>query len=1083
MKESAAHGILDAYVARCARRLRRVTAVRLAAIALLGALAVAALFAAVVVYWVPGSAWTVTARVLLAIVAVLPFAVAWRMRGGAGGPAERIERLVPRFDGRLTTWADARRRGRDSRLLTVLAHETASVAGDHSPSAVVPARRFVPWSLAAAGAIAGLAWLLVAAPTAWQLAGQRLFTGALFADGQPRIVVQPGDAVVPRGSDVVVRATPWGFEPGAMRLHAAFAGGSGWERADMSPAGGDASEFVLVAVTEPVEYYVSAGSLNSARFRVDVADLPAVETLALDVTWPEWTGVSPTRQFEGDVAGVAGTRVAVEAAADLPLTGAHLVRDGVARAMEVAGRVGTAGFEIDRAGAWHLAVAHQGALVRITEEFAIDLAVDTPPEIEFVFPGRDRSVTSIEELALRFRARDDFGVEGLALHYSVNGGAAVQHELLAERDTEVEGGTLLMFEDLSTPEGAPEGAPAGATARAMRPGDVVSFFAEARDREQSTRSALYFADVRPFDRRYRERQSQGGGGGGGQGIDIAARQRDIVTATWNLILERDRGERVGEEPSAGEREGLAPRTKKIADRTDVLALLQERLMEQIDTLVARSEGRGLSASAEIDVFVTELAQAREYMVPAAERLAAHALDEALPLEQKALQHALAAEAGLREMNVSLASESTGSGGGMDRSLSELIDLEMDPERNRYEMPRAPGGQEQGAEDHAEWERLAELARRQEALARSAGGQQMPVSRWRQERLRREVEEMRQRLAQAGGGRTGRIDDAIERLGEARDAIDDSLEGRGDPRQQERIADALREAAERLRDAGRQRSVEAIEEARRDVARLVRTQQGINERLQTLQDESLDASRRGQRTPNGLRNRAAAALDAATDANRKRRMREDFGEIVRRLEELRPSLPEREGASLERALDDVSDARLVERMAAAAEVFDRGRPLFLIGQEEYVEEALGRFGDRLGRLAARLAARADGEPPEPGLARAQELRRSLEQAAAGEDARAMEQVARAVTVMELEVLGPDDAPDLSPDRARYRALGTSDANAERLYRMTIDRLDRLEVALARSGRTGIRAEEPRDDAYDSEEVARYFRTLSCGRECR
>ncbi len=1064
MKGSGAHGVLDAYVARCARRLRGVTAVRLAAIALLGVLAVAALFAAVVVYWVPGSAWTVTARVLLAIVAVLPFAVAWRMRGGADAPAERIERLVRRFDGRLTTWADARRRGRDSRLLTVLAHETASVAGDHSPSTVVPARRFVPWSLATAGAIAGLAWLLVAAPTAWQLAGQRLFTGALFSDGQPRIVVQPGDAVVPRGSDVVVRATPWGFEPGAMRLHAAFAGGPGWERADMSPAGGDASGFVLVAVTEPVEYYVSAGSLNSARFRVDVADLPAVETLALDVTWPEWTGVSPTRQFEGDVAGVAGTRVAVEAAADLPLTGAHLVRDGVARPMEVAGRVGAAGFEIDRAGAWHLAVVHQGALVRITEEFAIDLAVDTPPEIEFVFPGRDRSVTSIEELALRFRARDDFGVEGLALHYSVNGGAAAQRELLAERDTEVEGGTLLMFEDLSTPEGAPE----GATARAMRPGDVVSFFAEARDREQSTRSALYFADVRPFDRRYRERQSQGGGGGGGQGIDIAARQRDIVTATWNLILERDRGERVDE---------------KLADRTDVLALLQERLMEQIDTLIARSEGRGLSASAEIDVFVTELAKAREYMVPAAERLAGHALDEALPLEQKALQHALAAEAGLREMNVSLASEGTGSRGGMDRSLSELIDLEMDPERNRYEMPRAPGGQEQGAGDDAEWERLAELARRQEALARSAGGQQMPVSRWRQERLRREVEEMRQRLAQAGGGRTGRIDDAIERLGEARDAIDDSLEGRADPRQQERIADALREAAERLRDAGRQRSVDAIEDARGDVARLVRTQQGINERLQALQDESLDASRRGQRTPNGLRNRAAAALDAATDANRKRRMREDFGEIVRRLEELRPSLPEREGASLERALDDVSDARLVERMAAAAEVFDRGRPLFLIGQEEYVEEALGRFGDRLGRVAARLAARADGEPPEPGLARAQELRRSLEQAAAGEDARAMEQVARAVTVMELEVLGPDDAPDLSPDRARYRALGTSDANAERLYRMTLDRLDRLEVALARSGRTGIRAEEPRDDAYDSEEVARYFRTLSCGRECR
>ena len=1060
MKEPAAHGVLEAYVVRCARRLRRVAVVRLAAIALLGALAVTALFSAVVVHWVPGSWWAVTARVLLCVAVMLPFGVAWWMRGRIAAPAYRIERFVSEFDGRLATWFDARRREGASRLLTALAHETASIAGEHGPAAVVPARRFVPWSLAGTVAVAGLAWLLVAAPTAWQLAGQRLFTGALFADGQPRIVVQPGDAVVPRGSDVVVRAMPWGFEAGAMRLHAAFADGPGWERVDMSSAGEGASEFVLVAVTEPVEYYVSAGSLNSARFRVDVADLPVVETLALDVTWPEWTGIPARRQFEGDVAGVEGTRVAVEAAADLPFVGAHLVRDGTARPMEIDGHVGTAGFEIDGAGTWHLAVVHEGALVRITEEFVIDLAVDTAPEVEFAFPGHDRSITAIEELALRFRAEDDFGVESLALHYSVNGGTSMQRDLLAERDTEVEGGTLLLFEDLTTPEGE--------TARALRPGDVVSFFAEARDREHATRSALYFADVRPFDRRYRERQAQGGGGSGGQGIDIAARQRDIVSATWNLILERDRGERGREE---------------LTDRTEVLALLQERLMDQIDTLIARSEGRGLSASAEIDVFVTELAKAREFMGPAAERLAEHALDEALPLEQKALQHALAAEAGLREMNVSLASDATGAGGGMDRSLSELIDLEMDPERNRYEVPRAPGGSDSGAGDDAEWERLAELARRQEALARrSAEGRQMPVSRWRQERLRREIEEMRQRLARAGGGRSGRMDDAIERLDEARNAIDDSLEGSGGPRQQERVADALREAAERLRDADRRRGLETIEEARRGVSRLVRTQQGINERLQALQDESLDAARRGTRIPYDPQGDTVGALGGATDADRKRRMQKEFGEIVRRLEALRPSLPDREGASLGSALDEVSDARIVERMAAAAEVFDRGRPLFLIGQEEYVEESLVRFGERLGRVASRLAARADGEPTASGLARAQGLRRDLERAAAGADAGAMEQVARAVTAMELEVLGPGDRPDLAADRARYRALGTSGENTEPLYRMTLERLDRLEVTLVRSGSAGIRAEEARDDAYDSQDVARYFRQLSCGEAC-
>ena len=49
-------------------------------------------------------------------------------------------------------------------------------------------------------------------------------------------------------------------------------------------------------------------------------------------------------------------------------------------------------------------------------------------------------------------------------------------------------------------------------------------------------------------------------------------------------------------------------------------------------------------------------------------------------------------------------------------------------------------------------------------------------------------------------------------------------------------------------------------------------------------------------------------------------------------------------------------------------------------------------------------------------------------------------------------------------------------------MVLERLDRVEVALAGSGDVTIRAQEPRDDAYDSAEVARYFRQLSCGGEC-
>ena len=69
-------------------------------------------------------------------------------------------------------------------------------------------------------------------------------------------------------------------------------------------------------------------------------------------------------------------------------------------------------------------------------------------------------------------------------------------------------------------------------------------------------------------------------------------------------------------------------------------------------------------------------------------------------------------------------------------------------------------------------------------------------------------------------------------------------------------------------------------------------------------------------------------------------------------------------------------------------------------------------------------------------------------------------------------------DMEAMRARYRGLGASEGNRERLYRLTLDELDRLEVALGKVEAGSVRATPPRDSGYESAAVARYFRQLSC-----
>ncbi len=1060
---------IAAYLERCRRRLAWTARTRVIATGSASVAVLTLALAAANAYLVPPEGWILAARTTLYVVVTATLIAVVLRRIGSRHAALRAERRIPAFDGRLATWFDANRRAEPPALLPQLAADALRIVERHPPARAVPSRLLaLPLATLFAAAVL-LAWLFEAAPQSWQLSAERLWLGELLDDTRPKIVVEPGDTVMPRGADVLLRARAEGFAAGVLRVHAAFAGSDRWEEVDMLPAAddeGDVHEFVLVAVTESVDYFVSASGLNSPRFRIEVADLPALTSLDVTLDFPAWTRRQPRRQDHGDVVGVEGTQVGVQVGANRPLLDAYLVVNGRSHELDD----GAARFAIDAAGTWHVAVSHRGQEVRISDEFLIDLAADEPPEVEFAFPGRDRSATAIEEVALRFRARDDFGIETLTLRYAVNGGEwadAVGETTTDER--EAASSHLLYLEDLAVGE---EGRP-------IRPGDVVSFYADAADHRQSTRSALYFVDVRPFDKRYRETASSGGGGG--DELELSARQRDIVSATWNLIRERDDGMRQGAD---------------LRDQMDVVAILQRTLKDQVDTLVARTEGRQLADSDEVAPFVAELGHAAAAMERAAALLAGHDLDHAISPEQEALQHLLTAEASLRDVNVSLARSAPG-GDAVSRSLSELVDLELDPERNRYETPQTPSfGQGRDA-DASEWQRLTELARRQEELARRqerGEEQEIPFSRWRLERLRRELDALRERLAEdqsgaqetrlanaSSGQRQGResgelhTGSASADIDRVRAAIDRSLrEDRIDAEAFRQGAEALRRGAEQIRQGDRDQLTAQVRQAERAANALVRDQQRILERLEALQEQLLQAGREDG-------DLAFGNFSLEADAATKRRMQGDLERIAADLAEVRQrlSLFSENGAvrQLDRALDELAESRVGERLAIAAEYFEYGRPLFMIGQEGRVEQALAQFRNRIGRVAERIEdANAAGRGPT--IDDVQDLRRQLQRLGVGGEAEALGEIARAAGRLAAALEGPG-ALDLRELRQRYRGLGANAANREHLYRTMLAQLDRLELALGKTEGATVRAQRPRDDAYDDQAVARYFRQLSCG----
>src|SRR5262249_51108070 len=139
------------------------------------------------------------------------------------------------------------------------------------------------------------------------------------------------------------------------------------------------------------------------------------------------------------------------------------------------------------------------------------------------------------------------------------------------------------------------------------------------------------------------------------------------------------------------------------------------------------------------------------------RLGQQKWTDAIPEEQKALQHLLRAEATFRQIEVAFGSGGGGGGGGAGRDLARPFDLGLDTAKNQYETRQAASSAHQRAHDiNDALKKLDELARRQEQLAGAQRNQTPGVEqRWQQEMLQREAEQLQkqlEQLTQAGASR-------------------------------------------------------------------------------------------------------------------------------------------------------------------------------------------------------------------------------------------------------------------------------------------------------------------------------------------
>lgn len=982
---------LDKYLVSFSKRLKQVCLARGSAILAVVILTVGTGFAWYAVTTGFAGSVIIAGRLALlaSITAIIFLLIVKPLRRLDRNTAREIERRTPAYAGRMVTYQEMQDRGNPLREL--LAEDTLRISADHPVDKQIKHREFTLPGAIAGGCVAALLALLIAGPGLLNYSLRNLLAGWAFTGLLPpqKITVTPGDELIRRGGDIRVSASMSGFDPDQAQVHVKI-GNQDWQTVAMVHRAGN-FEFTFFSVRDAMQYYVSTTGIRSPAYHIKVVDLPDVRDLKITYHYPDWTRRAPeTVDHGGDIRVIKGTHVDMEVITDKPLPAGLLVLNNAKKPLAISGITGRSGFDVKADGQYYIAAQLGNEQVRLTDDYFIKVLKDGKPDVRLVRPGRDWNASDIEEVTTQVAAKDDYGLQSLQLHYAVNGGK--WHTVSLPVSGRVANPDYVFYLENMHPDSKhPD--------KHLSPGDIISYYAEAKDRKNTSQTDMYFIQVRPFDRRYTQSQQIGSGSGNRRNPqeEISQRQKEIIVSTWNLLRQKS-----GNHAASG--------TEPIKDNATLLSRLQETLAKRANTLAERTRARALtSANDKIKTFVNNLEQAASAMHPAAKKLAATDLQAAIQPEQLALQHLLRAESTFNDIQISFQRGQGNGGGSAGRDLSEMFNMEMDLQKNQYETGSSASRESTPQKVDDAMQKLAELARRQQQLANDIQRQRRMTEsqRWQQEMLRRDAEKLQRQLqnmqqqqasrgpegqsgqsSQTGSGNANgsssselnrRLNSAIRAMNEATQA---AMRGNNSQQLQRAMQEAqrqLQQARDQIAADQQQSMQKSFQDMADSASRLYRQQERVADRLQEAVRQALATHRQDQDTlvnPLSYEEEIDLADKKRTILDNLQSLRQKMQTSAKNYRDAAPAA----ARELDRAGSNLNNSQIDTRLNIAATYIERGAGLYVAGSEGVVTQALKGLKDSLAH--ARSLAMDAGKPGDTGIDRAlaqtRQLRRELQQ---------------------------------------------------------------------------------------------------------
>ena len=602
--------------------------------------------------------------------------------------------------------------------------------------------------LAQLGNFAALVLLAVVLLKLYQTAPPRAAIITMMGRG---VTVTPGDASVEKGSSLVVLAKFQGDVPAEATLIVRPAN----EPERRVPLTKNLDDPVfgtsLPEIKDELTYRVEYGGERTREFRVTTFEFPRLERADAKVTYPDYTGL-PEKTIEDTrrVSAVEGSTLDYTFHLNKPVNSATLIPKAGPQIPLLADtnrpNVYISNFKLEKSGRYELVLVDEaGRTNKLTPLFVLDALTNRAPELKFDFPKGDQRVSALEEITFKAEASDDFGLKGYGFAYNLAG----QETKFVELGNSAGSHEKRIFDHQVALESL-----------GAQPDQLLSYYLWAEDvgpdgKPRRTTSDMFFAEVRPFEEIFRERQQQEqnsqqqqqqGQQGQNAAEKLAELQKQIITATWNLQR----------------RETGATPTPEFKKDAGTVKESQEKALEQVRSrMEQQSDPR---AKVLLDTVEKAMAQAAKQLTSAEDDNSPKALPPALSSEQSAYQALLRLAA--REIQVAQGQRGqSGQSSRGQRAQRQLNQLDLRQTQNRYETERqaAPPQNPQQREQLQAFNRLKELAQRQQDVNERLKELQAALQEARTEAEREELRERLKRLQEEQQQTLADVDELHQRM--------------------------------------------------------------------------------------------------------------------------------------------------------------------------------------------------------------------------------------------------------------------------------------------------------------------------------